>query len=83
MLNIIIGKFLDQSFYAFTRMFQTLQESDPLGFSKIKEYIIQKVGNIPEIISILTSKDLISQETGKIFTPEGENSLVRVINNLI
>ncbi len=67
MLNIIIGRFLNHSFSALADTLQTLQESNSTHFSQIKEFLSQKVGDFSEIVSILDSKELISNETGKIF----------------
>ncbi|KKM14049.1 hypothetical protein LCGC14_1710080 [marine sediment metagenome] len=83
MLNIILGKFLDKNFRGFIQIFQTIKESSQSAYSKVERFIIKKVGNISEIISIFESREYISEEKGVIFSPRGENRAVTLLNKFL
>ncbi len=83
MLNIIIGRFLNHNFSAFAHIFQTLQESSSSLYSQFEVFLSRKANTLSEIVSVLESKELISNEKGKFFTPKGENAIVTILNKLI
>ena len=83
MLNIILGKFLNQAFKPFIHMVHTIQESGYSIFSKVEERIHHNVDNLSKIISLYKSGEVLSQESGVILTPEGEKVIVSLLSELL
>ena len=83
MLNIIIGKFLNQGFKAFIHMFHAIQEGGHSAYSKVEEFISQKVGSLSKILSMYESREFLSQESGVILTREGEKVIFSLLSELL
>ena len=79
MLNIIIGRFLEQSIKAFvsnpnlmTTLIQTLEH-----------FVNQKMEDVSEMISTYYPKKLLGGKEGALFTLEGERMLVELLGKLL
>ncbi len=78
MLNIIIGKFLNQSIKAFASISNLME----ILFKTLKNYISHKTENFSEILSKYSSKKILSGKKGVILTSEGKRMMVDVLSEL-
>ena len=79
MLNIIIGRFFNQSFKAFANVYvHAMTIIEPL-----ENYLNNKAENLSGIISKYNSRKVLSGKDGVLLTPDGEEMIEAILSEFL
>ena len=79
MLNIIIGKFLNQSFKAFANVYvHAMTIIEPL-----EDYLNNKAEKSSGIVSKYNSRKVLSGKDGALLTSDGEKMIEAILSELL